>query len=46
MQRLAPFLELRLTRALTASGGSETAGERADLIARRDNLLELAEDVA
>ena len=38
--------ELRLTRALTASGGSETAGERADLIARRDNLLELAEDVA
>ena len=38
--------ELRLARALTASGGSETAGERADLIARRDSLLELAEDVA
>ncbi len=38
--------ELRLARALTASGGRETAGERADLIARRDSLLELAEDLA
>jgi beta-N-acetylhexosaminidase len=37
---------LRLARALTAAGGSETAGERADLIARRDSLLELARDVA
>ena len=37
---------LRLTRALIAAGGSETAGERTDLIAKRDALLELARDVA
>ena len=33
---------LRLERALMASGGSETAGERAELIAKRDALLETA----
>lgn len=38
--------ELRLQRALTASGGSETAGERAELIARRDALLGLVGDLA
>jgi beta-N-acetylhexosaminidase len=38
--------DLRLIRALTASGGSETAGERAELIARRDALLELVGDLA
>ena len=33
---------LRLDRALMAAGGSETAGERAELIAKRDALLETA----
>jgi beta-N-acetylhexosaminidase len=33
---------MRLERALKAAGGSETAGERAELIARRDALLEAA----
>lgn len=32
----------RLDRALAAAGGIETAGKRAELIARRDALLELA----
>jgi beta-N-acetylhexosaminidase len=33
---------LRLDRALASAGGSETAGNRAQLIARRDALLEAA----
>ena len=33
---------LRLDRALGAAGGSEAAGDRAELIARRDALLEAA----
>jgi beta-N-acetylhexosaminidase len=33
---------LRLDRALAAAGGGETAGDRAELIARRDALLEAA----
>lgn len=33
---------LRLDRALAAAGGSETAGDRAELIARRDALLAAA----
>lgn len=33
----------RLEYALSAAGGSETAGDRAELIAMRDSLLELAE---
>lgn len=32
----------RLDRALAAAGGSETAGERAELIAKRDLLIEAA----
>jgi beta-N-acetylhexosaminidase len=32
----------RLDRALAAAGGSETAGERTELIARRDSLLQAA----
>jgi beta-N-acetylhexosaminidase len=34
---------LRLKRALTSVGDSKTAGEQADLIARRDRLLALAD---
>ena len=36
----------RLEAALDSAGGSETAGERAELVARRDSLLELARDLA
>jgi len=36
----------RLDRALAAAGGSEATGERAELIAKRDALLELAEERA
>jgi beta-N-acetylhexosaminidase len=37
---------MRLQRALAAASGSATAGERAELVAKRDALLELAKDVA
>ena len=33
---------LRLDRALTASGGSDTASDQAALLAKRDALLEAA----
>jgi beta-N-acetylhexosaminidase len=36
----------RLERALAAAGGGETAGDRAELVAKRDSLLELAEGLA
>jgi beta-N-acetylhexosaminidase len=36
----------RLDRALAAAGGGETAGDRTELIAKRDSLLELAEGLA